>query len=152
VEDLNHSLEKSLYISSPSLRVSVFSELYSESREAAACLGMLPFSSAEFEKTSAFVSRVGDYCYTLSKKTAGGEKLSPEDAENLKALSRSAGELASQLVDLQSKVFSDGLKIDSLALDEARERMRRLVTVSRLLKTILWSRRPLSTTDRFQSI
>lgn len=120
VEDINHSLEKSMYVSSPSLSVSVYSELYSESREAAACLGMLPFSSAELEKTSAFISKVGDYCYSLSKKASSGESITPEEAENLKSLSQSAAGLSSQLVDLQSKVFSDGLKIESLALDESK--------------------------------
>lgn len=111
VSELETSLQKSLYATSPSLLSSMCMEVYGKAQVAQCALGELPFSLDEFQNTSGFITRVGDYAYMLSKKAGAGKTISEDEQKNLEKLSQTATILADNLNQLLSDVSSNGVSI-----------------------------------------
>ena len=91
VEDLSLSLEnikttlnKGLYTNSPSMMNQLSGKLWSEAANAKAALSQLPIKELKLEQTYKFLSQVGNYSQSLSKKFGGGETLTEEEKNNLK--------------------------------------------------------------------
>ena len=106
VSDLDSSLKKSVLVTSPSLAGAVCTEVFGKSQTADMALSVLPFSATELEKTGAFINKVGDYAFALSRKAALGESFSEEERENLRALSKTATRLSQCLNDIQQSLGS----------------------------------------------
>lgn len=111
VGELDTSLQKSLYATTPEMLSSVCTEVYGKALAAEYALGELPFSTYEFQNTSGFITKVGDYAYMLSKKAGSGAVNSKEDLENLKKLSQTATILADNLNQLMADVNTTGVSI-----------------------------------------
>ena len=75
-------------------------------------LGVLPFSSTELEKTSAFINTVGDYAFSLAQKSGRGEKFTQEEKNGLRSLSDTASNLSMNLKDLQDQMGSAMVSLD----------------------------------------
>ncbi len=121
--ELDAALRKSLYAKSPTVISAVCTDVFGKAMTAQMSLGSLPFSTQELEKTAGFISRVGDYAYTLSQ---AGREYTDEETENLRALSETASELATGFRVLQEELASGGISMDELlyaerAMDEAEE-------------------------------
>ena len=58
--ELDASLQKSLYATSPGMVNAVCTEVFGKAMTAQMSLGALPFRGEELERTSGFISRVGD--------------------------------------------------------------------------------------------
>lgn len=128
VEEVDSALQKSMYAMSQGLAGSLCTEVFGKAMAAQLSLGSLPFSSAELEQTASFLSRVGDYAYCLSRAAAWGRAISPEELENLKALSDTAAILALNLRGMQSELLAGALSLTQLrksqtTLDELSEQM-----------------------------
>lgn len=106
VEGLDVSLQKSLYATSPSMINAVCTEIYGKSTAAVMAMGELPFESSELEHTAAFVSKIGDYAFSLSRNAAAGKGYTDDDRENLASLSKSASALSSNLTELYARLNS----------------------------------------------
>lgn len=104
VSELDAALEKSVWATSPELVGSLCTEVFGKAMTAQMSLGALPFSTQELEQLSGFVSRVGDYAYALSRSAPPAGGYSPEELENLRSLSGTAGTLAQNLKSLRSEV------------------------------------------------
>ncbi|NLA87016.1 MAG: germination protein YpeB [Clostridiales bacterium] len=111
VSELDTSLQKSLYAISPSMLSSVCTEVYGKAEAAQYALGELPFSSDQFQNTSGFITKIGDYAYMLSKKAGAGETVGDEEHQNLVKLSQTATLLADNLNQLMADVNKDGVSI-----------------------------------------
>ena len=120
VSDMDTALQKSLLVTSPSMAGAVCTEVYGKAVTAKMALGIMPYSSNDLEKTSGFISRVGDYAYSLSRKAAKGEGFSQEEKDNLRKLSETTTLLAQNLNSLQNEMGSQIASMDQYAQTVAK--------------------------------
>ncbi len=111
IDGMNTSLEKSLYVTSPMMISSLCTDIYAKSVAAQMCLEALPFSSSPLEKTAGFIAKTGDYACTLSRLAAAGETLDEDALASLSGLRAAAGEVADELLSLQSEIYANSLTI-----------------------------------------
>lgn len=112
--ELDTALQKSLYASTPSMVNATCTEVFGKAMTAQMSLGVLPFSAEELEQTSGFISRVGDYAFSLARSAASGGSFSAEQTENLKSLSETAGVLAENLKEMQLELQAGRLRFSEL--------------------------------------
>ena len=72
--ELDSALQKSLYATSPSMVNATCTEVFGKAMTAQMSLGVLPFSAEELEQTSGFISKVGDYAFSLARTAAAGKR------------------------------------------------------------------------------
>lgn len=114
VSELDTALQKSLYATSPSMLSSVCTEVYGKAQSAQYALGELPFSTDEFQNTSSFITKIGDYAYMLSKKAGSGAAIGEEEQKNLAKLSQTATVLADNLNQLKADVSMTGVSLGKM--------------------------------------
>ena len=113
IKDLDTSLQKSLYATSPSIMSAVCTDVFGKAMTAQMSLSTLPFSTQELEKTAAFLSQVGDYAYTLSRS----DKIyTEEELSNLRNLSKTASALAQNFLNMQQELNANGISMDEVIL------------------------------------
>ncbi len=110
VDDTEKLLAKSTISYSSEHATENFSNINKETALAQAYLSRLPIETQELENTQKFLHQVGDYCYTLSKKTVKGEELSQEELDNLTQLHQHSVNLRNVLYQLEADLFSDTIK------------------------------------------
>ncbi len=101
---LSGDLEKSVYISDPSLQSALCTQVYGRAVQTQMAMGMLPYEAQSLEQTAGFVARVGDYACVLSKAVGVRGGYSEEELENLQSLSDTASALSEQLQELRLQV------------------------------------------------
>ena len=111
VDGLSRSLKKSLYVTDATLGRSICTQAYANALAAEAALSALPFSTQELEQLSGFLNRAGDYAKSLGAQS--GDKLSDEQKQQLKTMSDTAAEFSARLRDMQGRVNSGELIMDS---------------------------------------
>jgi germination protein YpeB len=111
VSELDAALQKSQYATSPELLGAVCTEVYGKALSAEYALSELPFATYEFESTSGFLTKVGDYAFMLSKNAGSGQAVNDETYQNLTKLSETATVLAGNLNELQKEVDKSGVSI-----------------------------------------
>lgn len=119
VDDINTLLEKSMLVSSPGQMATISGELFRETAAAKACLGQLPISEIQLEKTENFLAQVGDYTYVLSQKSIYNEEITDEDYNNLSSLSDYAANLSGELLTLQNEVYAGNISFGEMKAKEA---------------------------------
>lgn len=95
VDDLEISLLKGQVVSSPQQMAKLSADLYSQASAAKANLTLLPMDGRQLEKTSEFLSQVGEYATCLSEKMLRGESLTKKELKTMKELTEYAGKLKS---------------------------------------------------------
>jgi germination protein YpeB len=111
VGELDTALQKSQYATSPELLSAVCTEVYGKALSAEYALSELPFATYEFENTSGFLTKVGDFAFMLSKKAGSGETVNDETYQNLTKLSETATVLSTNLNELMGEVDKTGVSI-----------------------------------------
>ena len=101
VSGMDAALRKSRWSVSPGMTASLCAEIYARSLSASAALTALPFPIQELEQTASFLSKTGDYTAWLLRKTGGGEDVTEEERENLRALGDAAALLSDNLCQLR---------------------------------------------------
>lgn len=114
VGELDSALQKSLYATTPSMLGSICAEVYGKAQTAQQALGEMPFSSYEFQNTSSFITKVGDYAYMLSRKASAGIVNTEEEHKNLEKLSSTATLLADNLNQLMADVNTNGISLNKI--------------------------------------
>ena len=122
VEDLSLSLEnikttlnKGLYTNSASMMNQLSGKLWSEAANAKAALSQLPIKELKLEQTYKFLSQVGNYSQSLSKKFGGGETLTEEEKNNLKTLYGYAEDLSGKMWNVEKKIEDGSLSLRELS-------------------------------------
>ena len=110
-DNLSNTLEKELYASSGEMHQNLASKLYREASEAKSALAQLPIEALSLENTYKFLSQVGNYSLSLSKKLEAGEKLTDEEYENLSSLYSFSKELASDMWALENAISSGEINL-----------------------------------------
>ena len=112
--EMDAALEKSLYATTPNMVNAVCTEVFGKAMTAQMSLGALPFHSEELEQTSGFISRVGDYAFSLARTAAGGSGYTPEQLDALRALSDTAGVLSDNLEGFRTELQEGTLRMGEL--------------------------------------
>lgn len=116
VNKLDTSLSKCVYSNTTAGLAVMAADIWMESSTASQCLSELPVSMSGLEKTSKFISQIGDYAYTLIKKVAAGETLTNSERTNIITLADDAASLNSELTELYASSFNSAF-ISSYSAD-----------------------------------
>lgn len=118
VAELDMSLQKALYSTSPALLSTLCSNIYGKANAAQTSMAELPFSDYTLENATAFITRTGDFAYALSRKVSGGTQLSNEEYSALQQLSDAATILSQNLIDMQAEIENGTMHISDIGLTD----------------------------------
>ena len=93
VDDLEISLLKGQIVSTPGQMAKLTADLYGQASAAKANLALLPLEGKQMEKTSEFLSQVGEYASCISEKMLHGEKISEKEITTMQQLTGYAKKL-----------------------------------------------------------
>ncbi len=99
-------LEKGRYTASPEMMSRLSAELLKSSGEAKSALEALPVRALSTDNLEKFLSQVGNYAASLSRRATAGEKLSERDRENVLRLSECAEKLSEDMWSLRTKILT----------------------------------------------
>ena len=111
-DDLSTVLEKQLYAGSGQVQQSLAVDLYKEAASAKAALSRLPVAKIDLQNTNKFLSQVGNYSLSLSKKLMDGEELSPEEYSNIARLCAFSKTLSDELWMLEGEISGGELSFE----------------------------------------
>lgn len=117
VTSISNDLKKGIYVGTPQQLNNISSQLWRQSGTAKAALTSLPLGQTELDGTYKFLSQVGDYAMTLSRRALSGMDITDEEQKSLKSLSDYAAKLNQHISDLESQ-FSDGIIPVNQLLDQ----------------------------------
>ncbi len=110
LNSISTNLEKTIYVSTPTMLSKLSAELWRESSGAKMSLSMLPTGENTISNTYKFLSQVGEFVMSLERKSASGEKLTDKEREQLKELYSFCNDLNEQINqmchDMQNGNFS----------------------------------------------
>ncbi len=119
MEGLDAALQKGQYAASSPLLAALCAEVYSRAAAAQVALGELPYSNVELGETAAFLSKTGDYAYSLARQAAKGE---PDEASRstLEQLAATSKKLSLRLEDLREQLNDRVLTLETVLDAEKR--------------------------------
>lgn len=112
VKDIDTLLSKCVVTNSPYVLNDLANEIYQKASFAQANLGELPISHVEIDNTAKFLTQVGDYTYSVSKKGLRGEELSADEKKQLEDLAKYSSTLTQTLFEIQNDLFAGKLSFD----------------------------------------
>ncbi|HHW57598.1 MAG TPA: germination protein YpeB [Clostridia bacterium] len=104
VENIETSMGKLMVASSNKTTIPILDEIWREAFSGQEHLNQLPIGQPEIDNTSKFLTQIGDYAYSLTKKAAAGQELSQQDLETITKLHNYAVFLGKNLQDLRKKI------------------------------------------------
>ena len=119
VSELDASLQKLLYSTSPSMLSALCSNIYGKANAAQTSLAELPLSDVTLENASAFIARTGDYANYISRRVSSGSGLDSEEYSNLQKLSDAASILAQNITEMQAELESGSMRISDIGLADS---------------------------------
>lgn len=99
-------LTKGRYASSPAMMTKLSNELMEQSGQAKSALESLPVYGMGIDNLEKFLSQVGNYASSLSRRATAGEKLSDDDRKNVEKLGECAEKLSESLWELRTKLLT----------------------------------------------
>lgn len=110
LNNIGTNLEKSIYANTPAMLSRLSTEMWREASSAKNSLSMLPTGDISLNNTYKFLSQIGEFVMALQRKSASGEKLTPQEREQLKNLYEYCKKLTEQVksmcYDLENGNFS----------------------------------------------
>ena len=100
VNNIDSDLSKGVYAQSPSMLVTLATDIYRHSEAAKSALSVLPTSDVSLERTSNFISQVGDFSVSLARSAARGDTISDEERQSLQTLNDTATQISAELTEL----------------------------------------------------
>ena len=126
MEEMDTSLQKGLYASSPSMLNTLSVDLYGKANAAQMAIGEIPFAHVDLAKTSDFIARVGDYALSLSKRNFSQNALTEAERKNLRTLRGISEKLSNFLNETQAQINQGVLTLESF--EAARDRLAQMET------------------------
>lgn len=114
VENIEVSLAKGMLVNSPEQMSALSSEIWRKAAFAQANLGQLPISHIQLDKTSKFLTQVGDYTYSLSRKAMDGQPITDKEYAQLEQLHKYSATLSRALNSMQDDLYDGRLKFGEL--------------------------------------
>lgn len=110
LNNISTNLEKTIYVSTPTMLSQLGSDLWREASAAKTSLSILPAEDISLNNTYKFLSQIGEFVMSLQRKSAMGQELTNNEREQLKELNSyciSLNEQVSKMCfDLQNGAFS----------------------------------------------
>lgn len=97
LSNISSSLEKTVYVSTPTMLSKLSSELWREASGAKTSLLMLPTSEEAIDNTYKFLSQVGEFVMSLGRKSAEGKEITEDERVKLKKLYEYSKKLSDQV-------------------------------------------------------
>lgn len=104
VSGISFALDKSVYAGTSAQMAALSQSVWRDSSAAKASLSSLPVSAMQLGSTYKFLSQVGDYTLSLTRKLENGQALSEQEKKELMKLRDYASALNRQLSLIQSRV------------------------------------------------
>ena len=114
IEDVEISLAKSMLVTNPRQMADISSEIWRKAAFAQANLGQLPISHIQLDKTSKFLSQVGDYTHSLSRKVIDNKPVEEKEFSQLEKLHNYSVQLGESLNKMQQELYSGRIKFGEL--------------------------------------
>ena len=114
MDDIDINLQKCMYSSSSAMLSDVASKLWRSSSSAKESLSEITDGNTEISGVYKFLSQVGEYTLSLNEKLASGQKLSGEEAENLKKLKAYSEKLSNTINYLIEEEENGGLNFEEV--------------------------------------
>ncbi len=115
LSNINSTLTKGMYCASPQMLSTLSSMLWRDAGFAKNSLSLLPIEYFELGNTYKFISQVGDYAVSLSKKVSNGEEITEEDAQTLRTMKSYCDDLLGSLFVLQEIVRQGQISYEEVA-------------------------------------
>lgn len=115
-DNLSVTISKGLYATSPEMASKLSTSLWRESSAAKNALSQLPVSQAHLDNTYKFLSQVGDFAVSLSRKVSNGEEITSDERAQLEKMLHYSDVLSQQVTAVRQKL-DDG----QLSFDEVRK-------------------------------
>lgn len=115
MSDLQTALGKLRVVTSPTQNVLLLDDIWRLSGSCVSMLSQIPTSHLDTGELNQFITRVGDYAHSLSKKALAGETASEEDSAQLEELYTRCGEIAA---DLNDRLSVGDVPVAALTNDE----------------------------------
>ncbi|MBE7043154.1 MAG: germination protein YpeB [Ruminococcaceae bacterium] len=109
VGNIELELKKGKAVTDSSQMSALSADIWKKAAFAQENLGQLPISDLELENTAKFLSQVGDYTYSLSKKMMDGESITLEEKQTMKELGDYATALYHSLSTMQDHLYEGKL-------------------------------------------
>ena len=114
VDRIQITLNKAVYANTATQQNGLAANLMRESSMAKAALSVLPLTDNSIDSVSKFISQVGDFSMSLSKKISEGNPISDKEYKSMQDLESYAKKLQEDLADVEpdfgSNDFSDSLE------------------------------------------
>lgn len=107
VSNMQSMLKKASFVNTASMQSTLSAKLLEQSGGAKAAMAALPFSQEKTDRISRFLSQVGDYALSLTRKSVSGGKLEEEDLQGLASLEGYAGKLTDALLGVQARLSAE---------------------------------------------
>lgn len=120
LRSMQADLQKGVYANTPPMLGDTATRLSLESAAAKNSLAALPLADTQLSTTYKFLSQVGDFVLSLSRKAEAGEAISAEERETMAALLQFADTLTAQIAELREQLYDGTLQLaeDAERLDE----------------------------------
>ncbi|MDR0821972.1 MAG: germination protein YpeB [Oscillospiraceae bacterium] len=115
VDNIRNTLNKGMYATSPEMMNNLSAKLWSDASTAKNRMAELPMEQLELTGTYKFLSQVGNYARSLSKKYESGEELTDEEKENMRLLLDYAETASDGLWSVESQLQNGWLTFDRAA-------------------------------------
>ena len=112
VNDLDATLKKASLSTGIAMTETVCARAYGDCLAAQMTMAALPFSTAELERTAAFLNKAGDFAAALCRTAPEKNGLTDSERQSVAELSKTASAMAAQLTELQSDVESGAVIMD----------------------------------------
>lgn len=114
VVNINSSLKKGMYVSSPSAFSLIAANIWQDASSAKAIIGALPLDGIDLTKMTKFISQSGEYALSLLKKTSAGQSISASERDNIRSLSNSASTVAAELSALKAQINNGEISLTDI--------------------------------------
>ena len=127
-DNINTSLQKGLYSGASNMLASISNDLLLDSSSAKAALSQLSSAEQSLEGANKFLSQVGNYALSLSKKLEKGQKITEEEYKTLEKLYNYSNEFKNKLWEIEQSIRGNGeelsyktvSKINNLSEDQVK--------------------------------
>ena len=119
INNMQTLLAKAQISNTPEYSAKNLTEIWRQANLAESALAQIPVTHIALTNTQKFINQLGDYSYSLSRKTIEGNQLSSEDFDNLEMLYLKCNELNMLLGDLSNNLTSQSISWDELRKEQS---------------------------------
>lgn len=114
INNIEVEMSKVMITSTPNLTATTLADIWRQSNLAKESLENIPVSQNALANVSKYLTQVSDFSYTLMKQNILGEKITDEEYENMKKISKESKVLSKSMQDIYDDLNNSRIKWDEL--------------------------------------